>query len=82
MDIPALTPDTNPVLLTVATEGVPEIHGFIAAGVPEPVSWVVNPTQTESVPVIVGRGFTVMMTEEVGAELQGTPFNVETVILL
>lgn len=57
--MPAATPVTTPVLLTVATAGVAETHGFTAAGVPEPVSVVVAPTQTVSVPVMVGFALTV-----------------------
>ena len=57
--VPAATPVTTPVLLTVATPVLDEIHGLIAAGVPEPVNVVVNPTQTVNVPVIVGCAFTV-----------------------
>jgi len=57
--VPAATPVTTPVLLTVATAGVADTHGFTAAGVPEPVNVVVEPIQTVNVPVIVGKGFTV-----------------------
>jgi hypothetical protein len=57
--VPAPTPVTTPVLLTVATPGVPETQGFVAAAVPDPVKLVVAPTQTVNVPVIVGFGLTV-----------------------
>jgi hypothetical protein len=57
--VPAATPVTTPALFTVATAGVPDTQGFVAAGVPDPVSGVVEPTQTVSVPVIVGAAFTV-----------------------
>src|SRR5579871_2296830 len=60
--VPTPTPVTNPVFETVATPVVPDIQGLTAAGVPEPVSWVVFPTQTVSVPVIVGLAFTVTVT--------------------
>jgi hypothetical protein len=60
--VPALTPVTTPVLLTVATEVVADVHGFAAAGVPDPVNVVVNPTQTLSVPVIAGCVSTVTVT--------------------
>jgi hypothetical protein len=46
-------------LLTVATAGVPETQGLVAAGVPDPVNVVVDPTQAVKVPLIVGAGFTV-----------------------
>ena len=54
-----LTPVTIPVLLTVATPGVADVHGFDPAGVPEPVKVVVDPAQTLKVPVIAGKAFTV-----------------------
>jgi hypothetical protein len=57
--LPPATPVTTPVLLTVATPGVPDTHGLVAAAVPDPAKAVVKPTQTDSVPVIVGAGFTV-----------------------
>ena len=57
--MPAVTPVTKPVLLTVATAGVAETHGLVAAAVPEPVNWVVDPAQTVNVPVMVGAAFTV-----------------------
>ena len=47
------------MLLTVATPVVADTHGFEFAGVPDPVSCVVNPAQTESVPVIIGSALTV-----------------------
>jgi hypothetical protein len=46
-------------LFTVATAGVAEVHGFTAAGVPEPVNVVVAPTHTLNVPPIVGCALTV-----------------------
>ena len=57
--VPAATPVTSPVALTVATAGVAETQGVVVAAVAVPVSWVVAPTQTVSVPVIVGRALTV-----------------------
>ena len=59
--VPPATPVTRPLPLTVATAGVADTHAFEVAAVAEPVSWVVNPLQTESVPVIVGKAFTVMV---------------------
>ena len=47
------------MLLTVATAGDAETHGFTAAGVPEPVNVVVDPVQTVNVPVIVAPVLTV-----------------------
>ena len=57
--VPAATPVTRPVVLTVATVVVADTHGVVAAAVPDPVSCVVDPTQTVSVPVIVGITLTV-----------------------
>ena len=51
--VPAETPVTTPVLLTVATAGVADTQGLTAAGVPEPVNVVVDPIQTASIPVMV-----------------------------
>src|ERR1700733_6508849 len=52
--VPPESPVTNPVVLTYATAGVPETQGFVVAAVPEPVSWVVPPTQMDVLPLIVG----------------------------
>ncbi len=60
--MPAATPVTTPVLLTVATPVLEDVHGFAAAGVPDPVNEVVDPTQTVNVPVIVGCALTVIVT--------------------
>ena len=51
------------MLLTVATPVVADTHAFEFAGVPDPVSWVVNPAQTVKAPVIIGSTLTV--TDEV-----------------
>ena len=52
--MPAAIPVTTPALLTVATPVLEDDHGLAAAGVPDPVSVVVAPSQTVKVPVIVG----------------------------
>ena len=57
--VPAETPVTKPVLLTVATDGDADTHGLDVAAVPAPVSWVVAPTQTDAVPVMAGAAATV-----------------------
>ena len=57
--VPADTPVTKPVLLTVATPVEAETHGFEPAGVPEPVNWVVPVPQMLNVPVTVGKALTV-----------------------
>ena len=57
--VPTVTPVTRPVALTVATPGVAETQGKVTAAVADPVSWVVDPTQTVSVPVMVGAALTV-----------------------
>jgi hypothetical protein len=42
------------VLLIVATSGSADIHGSEVAAFTDPVSWVKDPEQTESVPEMVG----------------------------
>jgi hypothetical protein len=59
MLVPADTPLTRPTLLTVATAGVSETHGAVVAAVADPANWVVAVPQTERIPVMVGRAFTV-----------------------
>ena len=53
-DVPAAAPVTTPALLTVATPVLDDVHGLTAAGVPDPVKVVVDPTHTVKVPVMVG----------------------------
>ena len=60
--MPGLTPVTTPTLVTVATPVLDEVHGFAAAGVPDPVKVIVDPSQTAVGPVIVGNAFTVIVT--------------------
>jgi len=57
--VPADTPVTNPALVTLATPGVADTHGFTAAGAAEPVNEVVLPIHTFNVPLIVGRALIV-----------------------
>ena len=57
--VPAATPVTIPVALTVATAVFEDVQGFVVAGVPFPANWVVNPTLTISVPEIAGKAFMV-----------------------
>jgi len=59
VEVPADTPVTRPELLTVATAVLEDDQGLVMSGVPLPVSWVVDSSQTESVPVIVGNALTV-----------------------
>ena len=59
--VPAATPVTKPVLLTVAIAVLDDTQGFVLAAVAEPVSWVVELMQTLVVPVMVGKAFTVMV---------------------
>jgi hypothetical protein len=61
--VPAETPVTRPALLMVATPGDAETQGLVTAGVPEPVSCVVDPVQTLRVPLIVGSALTVTVME-------------------
>ena len=51
---PAEIPVTTPLELTVANNGLTEVQGFDAAGVPEPANVVVKFTQSELFPVIEG----------------------------
>jgi len=57
--VPAATAVTRPVLFTVATPVLEDTHGVLAAAVPDPVSCEVLPIHALSVPVIVGKAFTV-----------------------
>jgi len=56
---PAATPVTTPLVLTVASEVLDEVHGLEPAGVPEPVRVTVEPAHTVSVPDMVGAALTV-----------------------
>ena len=62
---PAVTPATKPevefVPVTVALP-VDELQVPVVAGVPDPVSVVLDPTQTVVVPFIVGTALTVTVT--------------------
>jgi hypothetical protein len=59
--VPADTPVTRPVELTVATLVVADSHGDDGSGVPEPVNCVVAAMQVVNVPVIDGSGFIVIV---------------------
>lgn len=52
--VPTDTPVTRPVEFTVATNVLLDVHALTAAGVPEPVSCVVDEAQTVAVPEMVG----------------------------
>jgi hypothetical protein len=41
--VPAVIPVTNPVLSTVATATLEEVHGVVVDGAADPVNWVVKP---------------------------------------
>lgn len=45
MAVPTVTPVTNPASLTVATAGLEEVNGFMAAGVPVLLNDSDSPTQ-------------------------------------
>jgi hypothetical protein len=66
--VPALTPVTKPLLLTVATAVFDDTHGFEAAGADDPVNCVVRPTQTFGFPEMKQAGTmfvpTVMLYEQ------------------
>ena len=57
--LPAVTPVTTPELLTVATDVFDDTHAFDAAGVPEPLRFVVPLIHTLGVPLMVGNAFAV-----------------------
>ena len=57
--VPADIPLTNPLLDTEATDVLLDTHGVVVAAVGVPVNCVVDPTQTEFEPVMVGLAFTV-----------------------
>ena len=52
---------TTPALVTVATAVLDDVHGLTAAGVPEPVSVIVEDLQTAVGPVMVGCALTVIV---------------------
>ena len=56
--VPAAIPETTPVAETVATEGLEETHGLVAAPAELAVRVIVCPAQTEEGPVIIGIGLT------------------------
>ena len=60
--VPGLTPVTNPEPFTIATAVLEELQGFVIAGVVFPVNCVVVLAQIIKFPVMVGNGFTVIVT--------------------
>jgi hypothetical protein len=50
--VPGPTPDTVPDALTVAAAGLEDAQGVVGCAVPDPVSEMVDPTQTSVDPVI------------------------------
>ena len=61
---PGETPVTTPALVTVAIAVLDDVHGLVTAGVPDPVNALVVPTQILKLPVIVGKGFTLTVTDD------------------
>ncbi len=59
MVLPAATAVTRPLELIVAIPVADETHALLTAALPDPVNCVVLPSQTASVPVMVGSAFTV-----------------------
>lgn len=57
--VPEAIPFTSPVLETVATAVLEDVHGLVALAVGEPVNCVVAPAQTVRVPVMEGSGLMV-----------------------
>jgi hypothetical protein len=61
--VPGATAVTIPPLLTVAIAILEEVHGFVAAGVPDPDKVLVLFKQMVVLPEIVGIAFTVNIIE-------------------
>lgn len=59
VEVPLEIPLTKPVLLTVATPVLDEIHGVTVVGIPEPLSCEELPLQKVNVPVMIGLPLTV-----------------------
>jgi len=62
--VPPETPVTNPLLSTVAMEGVNEVHATEDAAAGVPLNCVVEPAQIARLPVMDG-AFTVTVTDTV-----------------
>ena len=79
--VPADTPETTPLELTVATPGTLDSQGVVDDGVPEPVRVMVALTQTAEPPDIVGNGNTVTSTSSVAIQpLPSTPTTVYVLV--
>ena len=63
--MPEETPVTKPLLSTVATDVVRDVHGLELAGVTVPANGKVFPLQTLEPPVIEAAGLTVIVTVSV-----------------
>ena len=63
VEVPADTPVTIPKFEIDATDVLDEIHAFELAADALPVNVIVDPTQTELLPVIVGFELTVTVAE-------------------
>jgi len=61
VEVPAVTPVTNPVVLIVATAELEVVQALEVAAVAVPDNWFVLPTQALKVPVIVGSALIVMV---------------------
>lgn len=59
--LPVAIAVTTPALETVATAVLDEVQGLTAAGVPEPLSVMVEPIHKAGGPEMVGLGLTVMV---------------------
>ena len=59
--VPAVKAVTTPVLDTVATAVLDEVHGVVASGVADPVKLEVDPAHALMVPVMLGNGLTVKL---------------------
>ena len=60
--VPPEIPETSPELSTVAMLMSDDVQAFVVAGVADPVSCVVEPSQTVKIPVTTGKEFIVTLT--------------------
>jgi hypothetical protein len=64
--VPTVTPVTTPAEETVAIGVLPDVHGVVAFGVPEPVKVVLDPIHAVKIPDIVG--FALIVTVAVAVQ--------------
>jgi hypothetical protein len=62
VEVPIEIPVTSPLLVTVATAVFDEVQGSRGEGAPEPESWELLPLQKVKDPLMIGLGFTAMVS--------------------